>query len=519
MSPPATKNGNGPNDRTGLLAAVCLGCLTAVLLATSGCEGDDARQSSAGSHPFAGQTVTIAAPKELGLSDAWKPVLDEWSEQTGAKCQLVEYSSRAPQAADPPSGDAIILPFSELGAFAAADRLGRIPQAQFGNEATRWLDFFSGLREHVLSLGGAPSLIPISCPVLVCYLRRDLLERSGLKPPETWEDYQALVDASAQWAPGLSVVEPWGPDFRATMFLARALPLVKHPASYSVFFDIESGAPLIDSPGFVRALEQALAATSKMPADVKNLTPEDCRRLVLSGKAAMAITMEPGRGGEKGTERAHGISLSFVRLPGSRQLYNRRSKIWESPSDQDVNYATLAPFAGLAAAVSHEARGANADAAWNLIGFLATNHYEQAFRQVDKSVCRESQLSGSIPWMSADLRSDELPRFLGAVAESLRSNSISAELAVIGHSQFRQALSEGLTAALEGKQTPEAALKSVAERWRAIESGLGAERVRDSYRKCLGLPPAVKVPSLKESDEQPISGSVDQEGSVDQPVP
>jgi ABC-type glycerol-3-phosphate transport system substrate-binding protein len=469
------------------------------LLTTSGCDDDGPTKSGVQAHAFANETVTVAVPKGLGFGEVWKGMLDEWSEQTGATYRLVEYGDATADKQDLPTGDLIFLPFVNLGEYAADDRLGPMPPALIGGGSTGWLDFFAGLRERALTVAGAPMVIPFSCPVLTCYLRRDLLEKAGLKPPHTWDEYQALVDSSSKWAPGLSVVEPWDPDFRATMFLARSLAGVKNPAGFSVFFDIDTGDPLIDSPGFVRALGQSIAALSKMPADVKNLTPADCRRLILTGKAAMAISFEPGRSDGKRIERPAGVSLSFVPLPGTRQVYSRTSKTWETPPEKGINDATLAPFAGLAAGVSRGIPTKRAEAAWNLASFLSVDRYEQAFANVPKSVCRESQLSGAATWVSSDLRPNELYGYWGVTAESLRQSNISAELPVVGRPRFRQALTEGLTAALEGKASPQSALKSVADRWRAITKELGVDRVRDSYRKCLGLPAAMKQPDLPES--------------------
>src|SRR5207302_8201276 len=109
------------------------------------------------------------------------------------------------------------------------------------------------------------------------------------------DDYQQLVERIEVWAPGLVAVEPWSDDFRATMFLARAVSFAQHPAHYSLFFDIDSGDPLIDSPAFVRALETAKAALARMPPDVLTYRPADCRNAIIGGRAALAIALEsPG---------------------------------------------------------------------------------------------------------------------------------------------------------------------------------------------------------------------------------
>jgi hypothetical protein len=250
----------------------------------------------------------------------------------------------------------------------------------------------------------------------------------------------------------------------------------------------------------VRALEQSLKAVAKMPADVKTLAPADCRSLMLTGKAAIGVSFEPGRPDLKPLERPKGLSLSFVRLPGTRQVYSHSAKAW-TQSEQVVNDPTLVPFAGLGAGVAKAIPPRRADAAWNLAYYLGTDRYEQAFVKTPKSVCRESQLGGSATWVSPDLRSNELFSYWGVTAESLRQSNISAELPVMGHARFRQALTDGLTAALDGKATPEVALQGVAKQWQAILKDLGPDRVRDCYRHCLGLPAAFNLPNVSDSTD------------------
>src|SRR5262249_36247776 len=144
------------------------------------------------------------------------------------------------------------------------------------DQGVGWRDLFAGLAGKFAARKGTPLFVPLSCPVLVCYYRRDLLGAAGLNPPQTWDDYQQLLEKLPNWAPGLAAAEPWGENFRATMFLARGVCAAQHSGHYSLFFDIETGAPLIDSPGFVRALETARAAVAKMPQDVLTYGPVDC---------------------------------------------------------------------------------------------------------------------------------------------------------------------------------------------------------------------------------------------------
>jgi hypothetical protein len=210
----------------------------------------------------------------------------------------------------------------------------------------------------------------------------------------------------------------------------------------------------------------------------------------------MAISLEPGRHDPKPIERAPGVSLLLARLPGARQVYDRRANSWEMLPDGEVNHATLAPVGGLAMAVAKSTPTERSEAAWHLVNFLGLERYQQALATVPKSVCRESQLANAMDWISPELRTDEMYGYLAVTAESLRTTNLSPELPVISRTELRRSLTEGITSALEGKATPEAALKEVADRWRAISAGFGVERMRDSYRACLGLGPVLKLPDI-----------------------
>ena len=135
-------------------------------------------------------------------------------------------------------------PITALPELAHAGHLAPLPRELQSKEDLDWLDIHAGLREHVVTLGGKPLAVPIGSPPLLCYFRRDLLEKAGRSPPETWDDYTQLVRDLDRWTPGLTAVEPWGKEFRATMFLARAIASARHPGNYSLYFDYNDAAPL-----------------------------------------------------------------------------------------------------------------------------------------------------------------------------------------------------------------------------------------------------------------------------------
>lgn len=454
---------------------------------------------------FAGQGITVAVPGGLGFTAAWELPIEEWSAQTEARCTLREYKPAdalsSPQTLVTDGDDLILLPLNRLGDMAATGALVDVPEVQRSESKLNWIDLYQGLREQVASRGKRSLVVPIAAPVLVCYFREDLLKQANRTPPRTWAEYQQLVETLDRWAPGLTVVEPWGEPFRATMFLARGVPFVRPPSQYSLFWNIDTGEPLIDNAGFVRALEVAQQAVAKMSADVTKFGPADCRREILSGRAALAIGYESGpqvaavafcptAGDTSGAkwDRAANLQIGFCRLPGVDEAYNQSNQRWEPIPGGDVNHVTLTAFGGLCAAISSRSSPLKREAAWHLLRTLAGENITNVFPPGTRTPCRESHASQPGGWTGDELQDAERFKYLNAVSLSLRDTRLVAELPVPGHAEFRQALTDGLTAALSGPVEPQAALSDVAAKWRTIAERLGgAKKVRDEYRRSLGL--------------------------------
>ncbi len=454
--------------------------------------------------PYQGQTIRVVVPQGWGFKEHWDIQLQEWSARTGARAELIETQMQDGSGPLLKSGEApqlIIFPWTRRGELLAEKQLQALPSDALIESQLDWNDLFQGLRERQGQAEAGPTLVPLGAPVLVCYYRLDLLEKAGLKPPETWADYQALLDQLGTWAPGLKAAEPWSPEFRATMFLARALPYVKHSGHYSTFFDIEQGAPFIASPGFVRALEETQAAIKKLPSEVFQYDPVTCRNLVISGEAALAIGLEtgpaanslnwgatvppPGAKPQK-IQRASKVAIGFCRLPGTREVYNPTLNAWSAEEKSAINHVTLTGFAGLCAGVPRGTSPEQSMAAMNLLSSLLLDS-SSTFPPNCRSLCRESQTPDAAIWAGQDLSASESGKYIAVAAKSLRDRQQVGELPVIGHVEFRAALTKGLTAALEQGKSPTETLTGVADEWRKILKQIGSDKVLTSYRSALGL--------------------------------
>jgi ABC-type glycerol-3-phosphate transport system substrate-binding protein len=472
--------------------------LVLLLPVLTGCPDEQQPAKHGSSLPFAGQEIHIGVPADRDFRTLWEAPLNEWAAQSGARYSLTELPPAAPS--EPYAGlsgdegqTLAIFPLDRAGELLGAGSLAAVPQALLEDDenGVGWRDLFAGLSK-LASRKGTALFVPLACPVLVCYYRDDLLNAAGLNPPQTWVEYQQLVDKLDVWAPGLTVVEPWSESFGPTMFLARAVALAQHPGHYSLFFDVDTGAPLIDTPGFIRALELSQAAIAKMPAEVLFCEPDDCRKAILRGTAALAVALEsPSSGGaaETALERPAGMRIGFVRLPGSRETWNPTRRAWEPLTDKGTQRVTLCGFSGLAVAASSRNSTAQTEASWNALARVRGQNFVSGFPAGIVGLCRESQLQNPAEAAGPGLEAAEAEAYAGAVAASLRDARLVAELPVAGRVEFRNCLARVLSSCLAGSQTAEEALQEAGRGWREIVERIGAAKIRNNYRASLGLSP------------------------------
>ncbi len=474
-----------------------------LMLLLAGCLAESAPDQKALKQGFSGQEIELLAPKSLNLPTFWEVLLQEWSSQTGASLKFVEFAenSAVPAQAEREAGSGgrlILFPLNQLSEL--EPQLSPLPISDPQLDSR---DIFKGLRERVLTRDRQLVAFPLSAPVLVCYYRQDLLRAARGKAPETWDEYQELVDSLEKWAPGLVAVEPLGAEFRATTFFARSLAYCKHPENYSVWFDIDTVKPTLTTAGFIEGLERAQQTWAKLPAAVATYSPADCRQLVLSGKAALAIGWEPqsadlvsrstSNEGSPPPQRIEGIQLGICRLPGSRRVFNRNSKKWDTLPAGTVHSPALCGFSGMAAGVILPLQnGGDAAAANLLISLTSTALFDEAFSALPKGPCRESQISIAPNWFGPELSTEESSQYTDAVAQSLRDPQLVAQLPLLGAEEFRQAASMALEPLLKGEADPQQTAAAMQKSFEAIIERLGTDAIRDSHRRGLGLAPSPK---------------------------
>jgi multiple sugar transport system substrate-binding protein len=282
-------------------------------------------------------------------------------------------------------------------------------------------------------------------------------------------------------------VEPWHPDFRATLYLARAACYALHPDNLSLYVDLETGQPLIGEPPFVRALEAARAALERLDPRSFELAPTDCYRELAAGRAALAIGLPVIE--TSTVERAADVRIGVAPLPGTDRVYHRELAEWVAPADDPgVNRVTLVGFDGLAVCVSARVPEETRRAAWDL--WASIDAQEDAAANIARParrLCRASAADDVAHNPPAGWPVEEWRDQVRTVSGALQSTRVVADLPLPHRWEFRDRLSARLSEALDGTRSAEEALQLAAADWQALIEQLGARRVRNTCRQCSGL--------------------------------
>lgn len=463
-----------------------------------GCRSERTVEENSASASLNGIAVRVAAPSELSLAERWSARIDEWQAATGAVCEIdeVDYGRETDSTPTlPRNADLAIVPLRWIPDLLDGDVLAPLPQHEPAWPLSAWEDVLRGLRTGVAQPGGRAMLIPLSCPVLACYYRADLLESAGRKPPETWQHYQALLEGLPEWGGGLPAVEPWSDAFRAAMFLARAAPYALHPDNLSFTLDIQTGTPLLAEPPFVQALEDALAALRHLDAASLTMGPEQCVQAVLEGRAAMAVGVVGNletSGERQPAGSAEGFRLGVVRLPGAARVFHRQRGSWVAPTDGEAARVVVVGFGGYAVCAAQQTDETTRRAAWHLWASLHSDDAEQDASSelwFGPAVCRAADLAAALRSPAPGIDSEGWRRHVDATTGALQSARVVLDLPLPQPQQFQQRLAARLSTALDGTSAAETALQDAAADWSALIETLGRARVTDIYRQCHGLTP------------------------------
>ena len=161
-----------------LLAAVLAGCGT-----------DSSSTQGKGKKRLVPQ-LTVLVVEDSALGDTIK---SEWRSRTEDEVIVRKISWKEASSAERLPGDLIVYPAGQMGELAEAGLLAPISDRTLENDAFAIRDIYKQLRLREMKWGDKVLGLPLGSPQLMLVYRIDIFTKLGLKPPQTWKEYEEVA--------------------------------------------------------------------------------------------------------------------------------------------------------------------------------------------------------------------------------------------------------------------------------------------------------------------------------------
>ncbi len=373
------------------------------------------------------------------------------------------------------------------------------------DKALQWEDVQAYFRDFSSTYKGRNYTIPLDGDFLVAYYRTDLLEKAGLKAPETWEDYiniaKTFQGKDLGFGPGYGscISKKRGAQAYWFIYAVAGSLLQSQGTAQGAFFDQDTMKPLTNNEAFAAALDIYKETTKYAPPDELNLDVGDTRGLFTSGKCALSIDW--GDIGtlalDKATSKVQD-KVGTIILPGSSQVLDRASgKLVKCDAKtcpyatNGVNHAPFAAFGGWSGAINSAAPSKAKDATYAFLSYVSQptqSNEDVTLGKTGFNPYRASQFKNLDPWKKVGMSDAMATNYLGALSNSLASPNMVLDMRVPQNQKYQQVvLDTAISQFLAGEINRDQAMKQIYDGWEEITNEVGRDKQLASYKASLGV--------------------------------
>ncbi|MFM8745533.1 MAG: ABC transporter substrate-binding protein [Aestuariivirga sp.] len=362
-------------------------------------------------------------------------------------------------------------------------------------------------REFGQKIGGKTKLLMVDGDFQMVYYRTDVLEKAGLQPPKTWQDY---IDIAAK-IHGQDMNGDGEADYGSCIFKKRnaqsyfaiqtiASSLVQTQGTAQGFhFDNATMKPLINNEAWKKAFEIYKETGKYGPPEELNMDIGDTRAVFKAGRCGLLIEW-----GDPGTlqldadaEKVKG-KIYAVSAVGSKEVLDRATgKLVpvtkeNAPNSIDgINYAPFAAFGGWAGAINAKADEKKKAAAYAFLSYMnqpAQSNVDVTIGSTGYNPYRLSQLASTDLWVKAGMPKELAENYLGAINGALNNPNMASDMKIPGAQQYTGVvLDTELARYLAGEITVDEALANIEEGWEKITEDFGRDEQIKAQALALGL--------------------------------
>ena len=426
----------------------------------------------------------IAVP----FSDLYQKVLTDWASGTNS----VDAAVFAPQwMVDYVSGGYL----EELGPRIAKDK------------KIEWDQIAPFFRNFSATYNGKIYLVPLDGDFHMLYYRTDVLEKAGLKPPRTWDEYLEVAkalngkDFNGDGSKGYGSCIAKKRNAQSYWFITdiSGSMIQSKGTGQGTFFDTKDMKPLIDNEAFRKALEFLKELGKYGPPNELNLDVSDTRPLFVSGKCA--LNLDWGDVGvlaiDPKTSKVIDKTGSVI-TPGSTSVLNWSTGKLEACNKDNcpyaidgVNHAPYAAFGGWSGGINVKAKPRVKDAAYAFLSFMSQPEQSNEDVTIGKTgfnPYRLSQFTYNDTWKKAGMSKVAGDSYLGAIRDSLNSPNMILDLRIPQNQKYQQVvLDEAIARYLAGEIDEDQTVKTVLDGWNDLNEQNGVESQLKFYKGSLGI--------------------------------
>ncbi len=404
------------------------------------------------------------------------------------------------------SYDAYVFDPQWLADFATPGYLLDLSDRVKADTALDWNGIAPFFRNFSATYNGHVYTIPLDGDFEMVYYRKDIFDKNGDKPPETWDDYIALAQKyqgkvmSSDGKPGYgSCISMKRGAQGFQMFPSIALAFFQSKGTgQGGFFDTSNMQPLFGpNEGMAKALDIYKTLSKLGPPNQLNMDVGDTRTAFISGHCALSLDW--GDIGPLSVDPSQSTVINEVGSvidPGSKQVLD-----WSTgklvPCDattcpnavNGVNHAPYAAFGGWSFAIN--AKSKVADAAFAFGSYMS----QPAQSSVDVTIGRTGfnpyrlvHFQNLGPWLHSGMNQAMAQDYLGAIQASLNSPNMVLDLRIPQTQYYQQVvLDTALAQFLAGELDANATMKQIADAWNKKTDELGRDAQLAAYKGSLGI--------------------------------
>ena len=463
---------------------------------------------------FSGTTIRVVTFTGPQIAEPLQRRAPDFEKLTGAKVQVITvpfadlYQKLLTDfATKTNSYDATVFDPQWMGDYVPPGYLEDLTDRVQKDSSLQWNDIAPFFRDFSATFKGKVYTVPLDGDFQMVYYRKDLLQKDGLQPPATWDDYISIAkhfqgkdlngDGKADYGSCLAMKRS-AQSYWAWISIAAAY-LQSKGTKQGAFFNTDNMQPLTNNPGAAAALDVYKQLSKIGPPDQLNNDVGDSRGLFVTGRCALSLDWgDIGTLAIDPTQSKVQDKVGAVILPGSKRVLDRSTNQLADCNAtlcpnavNGVNHAPFAAFGGWSGAINKASSAKVKDAAFAFLSYMSAPKQSGEDVTIGKTgfnPYRTSQFTNLDNWTKAGMSTQAANDYLGAIKSSLQSPNMVLDLRIPQSAFYEQtALDQALAQFLAGEISLNQTMTQITNQWNSKTDEIGRQGQLDAYKSSLSI--------------------------------